>query len=92
MKNRKNKLPKRSILVIAFASVLMFVGFNSFIQQAPWTAPATANQKTNSVTADVTNNLTGKNLYVKESGLVLLRFIIQVLKIQNNNSNSIVTS
>ena len=62
-------------------SMSVFVGYKVFSQQSTWTAPPAANQKSNSVTADVTNNLAGKNLYVKESGLVLLQFIMQVLKI-----------
>ena len=47
-------------------SIIVFVGYKAFSQQSTWTAPPAANQKTNSVTADVTNNLAGKNLYVKE--------------------------
>ena len=64
MKNKK--IQNTTAFIMVALSMIVFVGYKVFSQQSAWTAPPAANQKTNSVTVDVTNNLAGKNLYVKE--------------------------
>ena len=66
MVKAKTKIKNTTAIIIVALSMIVFVGYNIFNQQSAWTAPPAANQKSNSVTADVTNNLAGKNLYVKE--------------------------
>ena len=64
MKNKK--ILNTIAITMVSLTMIVFVAYKVFSQQSTWTAPPTANQKTNYVTADVTNNLAGKNLYVKE--------------------------
>ena len=66
MERAKTKIKNANAIIMVALSIIVFVGYKGFSQQSAWTAPSAANQKTNSVTADVTNNLAGKNLYVKE--------------------------
>lgn len=63
----KNKKIRYTIAItMVCLTMLVFVSYKVFSQQSGWIAPPAANQKINSVTADVINNLAGKNLYVKE--------------------------
>ena len=62
MEKAKTKI-KNAIIMVAL-SIIAFVGYKVFSQQSAWTAAPATIQKTNSVNADVTNNLAGKNLYV----------------------------
>ena len=63
----KNKKIRYTIAITMVSlTMLVFVSYKVFSQQSAWIAPPAANQKINFVTADVTNNLAGKNLYVKE--------------------------
>ena len=66
MVRTKTKIKNTNAIIMMALSIIVFVGYKAFSQQSTWTAPPAANQKTNSVTADVTNILAGKNLYVKE--------------------------
>ena len=58
------KTKNANAIIIVALSIIVFFCYKGFSQQSTWTAPPVATQKTNSVTADVTNNLAGKNLYV----------------------------
>ena len=62
----KTKIKNTTAIIVFVLSMIVFVGYKVFSQQSAWTAPPAANQKTNSVTANVTNILAGKNLYVNE--------------------------
>ena len=66
MEKANCRIRNNGIIIIVVLTMIVFVGYNVFSQQSTWTAPQASNQKTNPVTADVTNNLAGKNLYVKE--------------------------
>ena len=66
MRNTKSKFQIATAVILVALTLFVFVGYNVLSQQSTWTAAPAANQKANSVTADLTNNLAGKNLYVKE--------------------------
>ena len=64
MEKAKTKIKNANAIIIVALSIIVFYCYKGFSQQSTWTAHPAVTQKTNSVTADVTNNLAGKNLYV----------------------------
>ena len=64
MESAKTEIRNTNAFIMVALSIIVFVGYKAFSQQSAWTAAPATIQKTNSVNADVTNNLAGKNLYV----------------------------
>ena len=55
MERTKTKIKNINAIMMVALSIIGFDGYKAFSQQSTWTFPPTANQKTNSVNADVTN-------------------------------------
>lgn len=66
MKAIVEKIIRKKMLAVSLLLMIAIMGSGFFYQQKEWKAPASADAKKNSLTADAANIAAGKVIYVKE--------------------------